>query len=46
MVVLELSGSECVEVRERSLRLLMLSLSTADGKVSTFLNPTNHLFLL
>jgi hypothetical protein len=32
--MIQLMGSECVEIRERALRILLLSFSTLDGKVS------------
>lgn len=32
-MMLQMMGSECVEIRERSLRILLLSFTTLDGKV-------------
>jgi hypothetical protein len=32
-LMIQLMGSECVEIRERALRILLLSFSTLDGKV-------------
>jgi hypothetical protein len=33
-LMIQLMGSECVEIRERALRILLLSFSTLDGKVN------------
>jgi len=35
-MMLQMMGSECVEIRERSLRILLLSFTTLDGKVVQF----------
>lgn len=35
-MMIQLMGSECVEIRERALRILLLSFSTLDGKVCMY----------
>jgi hypothetical protein len=40
-LMIQLMGSECVEIRERALRILLLSFSTLDGKVSLRYIPVN-----
>jgi hypothetical protein len=40
-MTLQLMGSECAEIRERGLRILLLSFSTLDGKVGTALCLTS-----